>query len=507
MSTGLETDVRHPDTSVERPPFATAGVAAVVVVAAAALLASIGRYGFFGDELYFIAAGRRLAESYADQGPLLPAISRLMDMIAPNSMVAQRIPAVLVTLAAIVVSAQTARELGGSRAAQVLTAVAYASSIFLLVQGDQLSTNAIDTALWVTLGWLLVRWVRTRRDDLLLWAGVVTAIDMQVKWLVPFFWLAAAIGVLSCGPRELLRRPALWWGAALTALTMLPSLFWQARHGWPQLGMGAQVAAEADTSGGRVTFVPLALLAAGVLGLTLVVCGMVALFRFEALRPYRFLGVVPLVLFAAFMITDGRPYYVVGSYPVVMAAGAVLWTRRAARWRTIVAALLAVVSAVTVVAALPFKPERDLRPAADADAAAAQLTVYGKLGWPELATSVAAAYRALPEPQRAHAVIVTDSYWQASALDFYRTDDGLPAVYSPNRGFGYFGTPPDSATTVLWVNGDEADLRSHFATVTPIGHVHTRLGFPTVNSDLTIWRCDNPKTPWSQAWPGMLRLG
>ncbi|RDI67156.1 ArnT family glycosyltransferase [Nocardia pseudobrasiliensis] len=507
MSTVLETDARQPDTSAALPPFARAGVAAVVVVAAIAMGVSIGRYGFFGDELYFIAAGRRLAESYADQGPLLPAIARLMDLIAPGSLVAQRIPSVLVTLGAIVLSAQIAREFGGSRGAQTLSAVTYATSVFLLVQGTQLSTNTIDTALWVAITWLLVRWVRTRRDDLLLWAGVVTAIDMQVKWLIPFLWVAVAIGVLICGPRELLRRPALWWGAAVTGLTMLPSLFWQARHDWPQLGMSAQVASEQETIGGRLTFVPLALVSAGVLGLLLVVCGMVALFRWEALRPYRFFGVALPVLFAVFLITDGRPYYVVGIYPVVMAAGAVFWMRRAARWRTIVAAVLAVASAALTVSSLPLKPEHELQPAADQRAAMLNMGTYAKLGWPELAAATGAAYRALPEAQRADAVVITESYWQASALDFYREADGLPAVYSPNRGFGYFGTPPDSATTVLWVGGDEADLRTRFASVTPIARPHSRLGIPEENTDVTIWRCDDPKTAWSQTWPGILRLG
>ncbi len=507
MSTVLETDARRPDTGAALPPFARAGVAAVVVVAAIAMGVSIGRYGFFGDELYFIAAGRRLAESYADQGPLLPAIARSMDLIAPGSLMAQRIPSVLVTLAAIVLSAQIAREFGGSRGAQVLSAVTYASSVFLLVQGTQLSTNAIDTALWVAITWLLVRWVRTRRDDLLLWAGVVTAIDMQVKWLIPFFWVAVAIGVLICGPRELLRRPALWWGAAVTVLTMLPSLFWQARHDWPQLGMSAQVAAEQETIGGRFSFLPLALISAGVLGLLLLVCGLVALLRWEALRAYRFFGIALPVLLVVFLITDGRPYYVVGIYPVVMAAGAVYWMRRAARWRPIVAAVLAVASAALTVSSLPLKPERDVQPAADQKAAMLDMSVYAKLGWPELAEATAAAYRSLPEPQRTDAVVITNSYWQASALDFYRKTDGLPAVYSPHRGFGYFGTPPDSATTILWVGGDEADLRTRFASVTPIAHSHSRLGIPEENTDVTIWRCDDPKTPWPQAWPKMLRLG
>lgn len=506
MSTVVDSVVVQGESPGEvRPRFAVAGVAAVVAASAIALGLSIPRYGFFGDELYFISAGRRLAVSYADQGPVLPAIARTMDLIAPGSLAALRIPAVLVTLVAIVVTAQIVREFGGSRSAQVLAATAYAVSPFLLPQGAQLSTNVVDTALWVVICWLVIRWVRTRRDALLLWAGLATALDMQVKWLVPFLWAAIAVGVLAFGPREMFRRPALWCGAAVVAVTMVPSLLWQAAHRWPQLQMGAAVAAEQDTIGGRFTFVPMALMTAGVLGAVLLCCGLWAVFRAESLRPYRFLGVVLPVLVVVFVLTDGRPYYVVGCYAPLLAAGALWWTRRSkSLLRKAITVVLALISAIMVIVVLPLQPERDLSPATGGGGVSSLL--YGKFGWPELATATAAAYRSLPAAERGTTVVITDSYWQASALDVDRHADGLPAVYSPDRGFGYFGAPPDSARTVLWVGGDMADLRSRFATVSAVGSVNARLGEPGVTRDVTIWRCTGPREPWSRAWPGMLRL-
>ncbi|MBB5917088.1 4-amino-4-deoxy-L-arabinose transferase-like glycosyltransferase [Nocardia transvalensis] len=507
MTTAVHKAVPRPGLPGGTPRFALAPVAVVAALGTVALLLSIGKYGFFGDELYFVSGGRRLAVSYADQGPLLPLIARAMDLLAPGSLVALRVPAVVVTVGAVFVSAQIAREFGGSRAAQVLTALAYVTSPFLWVQGTQLATNTIDTALWVLITWLLVRWVRTGRDALLLWAGVATALDMQVKWLIPFFWVAVAIGVLISGPRELLRRPALWAGAGLVVVTMIPGLIWQSRHGWPQLGMGAVVAAEQASVGGRFTFVPLALLSAGLLGGVLLLAGIWALLRVPAFRPYRFLGwVVPLLL-VAFVITDGRPYYLVGCYAAVAAAGAV-WCTRApvARWRKIVVGPLVVASALLMVLSLPLKPEKDLEPVGDEASAGLAIGVWGKFGWPELAGSTAAAYRALPEEERARAVIVADSYWQASALDVDRQRTGLPAAYSPNRGFGYFGVPPDTATTVLWVGGDGTEPRERCGSVAPLGRADSRLGFPGLTRDVTIWRCADPRTPWSQAWPDMLRL-
>ncbi len=489
------------------PPFALGAVTFVAALSAAALVVSLGRYGFFGDELYFVSAGRRLAVSYADQGPLVPLIARAMDELAPGSLAVLRIPAAVVTVATVFVSAQIAREFGGGRGAQVLTALAYATSPFLLVQGTQLATNTIDTALWVLITWLLVRWVRTRRDVLLVGAGLVTALDMQVKWLIPFFWIAIAVGALLCGPRDLLRRPALWAGAVLTVVAMLPGLVWQAGRGWPQLELGAVVAAEQETVGGRFTFVPLAVAAAGLLGGALLVAGTWVLLRWDRLRPYRFLGLTLPLLVIVFVITDGRPYYVAGCYAAVFAAGAV-WCTRApvARWRKVVVVPLVAVSAAVALLTMPWRPESEMTPVDDPEAAGMELGTLGKFGWPELAESTAAAYGALPEPERDRAVVIADSYWQASALDVERDRLGLPAVYSPNRGFGYFGTPPDTATTVIWVGGDGTEPRERCGAVSALGRADARLGFPGLTRDVTLWRCAEPREPWSRAWPGMLRL-
>ncbi|MFQ6229881.1 hypothetical protein [Nocardia sp. NPDC002869] len=74
MTTMTDSVPPRPDTQVDRP-FATGPVLGVAAVAAVVLLLSATRYGYFGDELYFLAAGRRLSSGYADQGPVLPLLA------------------------------------------------------------------------------------------------------------------------------------------------------------------------------------------------------------------------------------------------------------------------------------------------------------------------------------------------------------------------------------------------------------------------------------------------
>jgi hypothetical protein len=124
----------------------------------------------------------------------------------------------------------------------------------------------------------------------------------------------------------------------------------------------------------------------------------------------------------------------------------------------------------------------------------------------QLTSAVADAYQALPAEQRRGAVIVTERYIQASALDYNRSAAGLPAIFSPKRGFGYFGAPPDTAGTVLWVGSNASDLQVWFDSVAPVAKFDVRLGMPLVTRDVTVWECVGPTQPWSSMWPKMRSL-
>ncbi len=491
------------ETEDDVAPVAWPLILPILAISAAAAAFGASRYHLFGDELYFISAGHHLSVSYADQGPILPLLALLGDAMPGDSLVLFRLPSILVTLAGILVSALIARELGGGRLAQGLTAGTYATSTFLLLQSSLLATNAIDTPLWVAITWLVVRWVRTRRDLLLFAAGVVTAVDMQVKWLIPVFWVCVLAASLVWGPRAMIRRPALWLGGLLTVVTMMPALLWQAERGWPYLQLTGQVAEESQYAGGRIGFVPILLLLAGILGAPLLLYGLWVLLRSPRLRPYRFLAPAFLALVVVFVATGGRPYYPGGMIPVLAAAGAVGFERiRRPRLRWVAAPATAAAVAM-LVASLPFTPESKIPEPTSVTEAGMKISVYGQFGWPELARAVEDSLADLPGPERPEA-IVTGSYWQASALAYY--GHRLPAVYSPNRGYGFFGRPDDSATTVLRVVASDEALPGEMCSAARVlRRFHHRIGFPSASTDVDIRLC-TVRAPWSQAWAGLRRM-
>ncbi|WP_019816228.1 ArnT family glycosyltransferase [Saccharomonospora saliphila] len=484
------------------PQFARLPVLVVAGVAMAVLLAFSGRYGYHGDELYFLAAGRHLDWGYADQPPLLPLLARLMDTLFPGSVVGLRLPAVVFTGLGIVIAALTAREFGGERRAQVMAAGAYACSPFLLAgAGHILATHMVDVFLWTVIAWLVVRWVRLRDDRLLFAAGLVTAVDLQVKFLIPVFWVVLVLAALAVGPRDLPRRPLLWAGGAVAVLTCVPTLVWQATHGWPQLEMNRIVADEVSYAGGRLTFLPMALEQAGIgVGAVLVVLGVWWLSRRDELRPYRFLGLTVLGVTAVFWATAGRPYYVGGLFALCFAVAAVrldtvLTERwRPARWKPVVAVAYAV-SALVAISWLPIKPIS----AYAGEPYSPMNMELEEFGWPQVADSVARAYHELPDGLRADVTIVTETYWQASAVEHFRPD--LPRPYSGGRGFYYFGVPPSSSRATLFVGASRDELAPHFGAIRRVGVIDNGREVNNGNQGEPIWLCVERSRPWDELWP------
>ncbi|MVU78833.1 DUF2723 domain-containing protein [Nocardia sp. ET3-3] len=506
-------DLEEP--SPPRPPFATVWVLLLAALSGAFLAIPTLRYNYFGDELYFVAAGAHRSLTYADQGVLIPLIAHLADSIAPGSAPLLRLPAVLMMMGAVVISAAVAHELGGSRTAQLVAALAYGVSPLAATQAVQLSTFSFDATLQAAIIWLMIRWIRTREDRLLIALGIVAAIDLQVKWFIPTILLCLAGGVLVAGPREVLWRRALWQSVAIFAVSALPALWWQNEHGWPALAMSKVIGAEQDAAGGGPLWcMPQMIGLCGLLGGLLAGWAFWCLATQRWLRPYLFMLVASALLVIVVLVGHGRPYYTAGFLPVLFGIGAASLpysvNDRGGRLLRMVAGPVVVLSLAIIailLVTLPQPPSRAHGAIRDQAGFSTRTMVYGSSGWSELTAKVADAYRELPEAQRPK-VIVAQNYWQAAALQNFGRDYDLPPVYSPNRGFGYFGPPPSDSGPVLYVGLDSAEstLQRQFASVTVLSHLNVPNGFPGVNNDISISICRGPVHPWAELWPDMMDL-
>ena len=71
------------------------------------------RYGFFRDELYYIACGNHLALGYVDQPPLIGLIARLSSLALGTTLSAFRFFPALAGACLVLLTGGMTRELGG----------------------------------------------------------------------------------------------------------------------------------------------------------------------------------------------------------------------------------------------------------------------------------------------------------------------------------------------------------------------------------------------------------
>src|SRR5579872_1346676 len=143
------------------------------VFAVAAFLAHAAtslRYGYFRDELYFIACSKHLSWGYVDQPPLVAFAAWLSAPLHYN-IVALRILPVLAAALTVWLAARIARELGGGRFAQALAALATLLLPAYLLLGNTLTTTSFEPLSWTLVVYLVIRLVNTRDTRYWLPAG------------------------------------------------------------------------------------------------------------------------------------------------------------------------------------------------------------------------------------------------------------------------------------------------------------------------------------------------
>ena len=464
-----------------------------------ALVATSTRYGYHRDEMYFIVSGSHPAFGYPDQPPLVPLITWAMQELDPGSLLLLRLPSELVAAATTALAALVAREVGGSRRAQVIAAACTASSGVALAVGHFVTTTTFDLLSTTALGWLLVRAVVRGSGASVLAAGVVAGIGGEAKPQVLFVASVFALVLLVVGPR----RPLVsWWGAggvaAAVALT-LPYAVWQQMHGWPQLTVAGNIGGSAE--GGRAGFIPFQLVMVSPLLVPVWVAGLLAPFRRAALRSLRFVPIAYGALAVLYIVGNGKAYYLASLYPLLLGLGAVpvaAWTLRARYGAAVLWAAIGLSAAVSAVIALPLLPQTSLQ---GSFTMAVNPDIGETVGWPAFANTVASAWRGIPLSERRHTAIFTSNYGEAGAVDLLGASRGLPRAYSGHNGFSEWGQPPPTDTRALLIGYDgPADAAPEFTGCRKLATIDDGVGLDNDEQSLPLLLC-RVSEPWSELWP------
>ncbi len=494
-----------------------ASLCAVSALAILIHLPGMARYGFFRDELYYIACSEHLAWGYIDQPPLIALIAWMSRHLLGNSLVAFRVFPVLAGAGTVFLTGWLAGELGGGRVVQFLAALAILFAPLYLAFDSILTMNAFEPVFWLACACIAARIANGGSPKLWLWFGVISGIGLQNKHTMAVFGFAVVVGFLLSGDLQPFRSPWIWVGGLIALAVAFPNLLWEARHGWPQVEVVRNAQQFKNVAIGPLRFLGEQVLFYSPVTLPLWLGGLVWLFFSREARRFRFLGWAYLAVLAIFIFGDGKSYYPMGSYPILMSAGAVAFEGflRAPNWRAlrvgypsmiVLAGLFTLPFGVPVLPvesflkyshALPYahevKTERD-------STAPLPQNYADMIGWDNIASSVARVYHGLPEQERPGCAILAGNYGEAGAIDYYGQALGLPKAISGHNSYFDWGPRDYSGACVILIGEEGSEFRKYFEEVQQVAVVDSPLAMPT-EQHVPVYLCRKPRGSMAELWP------
>jgi len=477
-------------------------------------VATNGQYGFHRDELLAINDARSLDWGYVVYPPLTPFMARISLMLWGPSMVGLRLFADLVQAAAMVLTGLMARELGGSRTAQIIAALAAFAAPVSMASGTMFQYVSFDYLWWVLAAYFVVHLLRSGDARWCLAIGAAVGLGFLSKYTVAFFVAGILCGFVFTDARRFLKSAWFWCGLLLALAICLPNFMWQVHHNFIGLDFLKHIHARDVGQGKADGFLPHQFwVCANIVTTPIWVAGLYFCLFSRDGKAYRMIGWMYLVPLALFLVARGRDYYLSPAYPMLLAAGCAWgekWLatqpeRRARVIRRSTIGALAVSALLLAVLLLPVAPAGSAwwRVADKANS-----NFNEEFDWPEMAASAAQIRDSLPHEDRSHLGILTADAGQAGAIWVFGARYGLPEALSGSdsnwlRGYG---TSPPSTLIVI---GFPESVTQAFESCQVAGHVGNRYGI--VNSAIgdytTIWVCRNLREPWPLFWQQIHSFG
>jgi 4-amino-4-deoxy-L-arabinose transferase-like glycosyltransferase len=477
---------------------------------------ALSSYGYFVDELYYIACSKRLAFGYLDHPPLSILLLALNRWVLGDSLPAIRFLPALALAATVFVTGIITRSLGGTRTAMVIASLAVIAMPVYLLMGSFYSMNAFEILLWTIILYLIIRLVREENPKIWPAIGLLMGIGLEMKHTMVLYAIALVIGMFLTPARRFLLNKWFVWAMVCSLLLLLPNLVWQYANGFPSLEFYRNAMVNKNISTAPLGIVLGQVLFAGPFALPLWIIGLVYFFSHDGSK-YRFLGWTYLVLFLVMVLSQSsRPDRIAAIYPALFAGGvvAIQRLRRPLTNRVVTRLMLVMLLAGATIAAPLFTPLLSppvLRNYMSAIGFSFSVEsgkvgdplpqwLGDRLGWHELASEVSRVYHSLSPEEQRNTVLVSTNYGEAGALELYGKEFGLPPVFATHNSFHMWGPPSDSIKTYIAVFVDGGDLERKFISVSEAG-LQTCEYCTRPQQRIPVYVARGPKFSITKEWP------
>ncbi len=510
-------------------------------------LLTANNYGYMVDEFYWLAMGQHPDFGYVDVPPLVAYVGAVWRFLFGASMFAIRTLPAFAGAVMVFFAGLLAREMGGGRFAQSITALLVLAAPAWLAINSIFAYDPFDQLGSIILFYLLVRLIKKETPRRWIGLGIMAGMGIMTKLTMLFTAVALVLGLLAspglkssrllrAGRKSFLTKWP-WLAAGIAILLCTPYIIWQWVHGWPLITYWRGYTTNrmwVGTSSGLPQFLGGLLWDLNPIMFPVLLLGFCYLLFHPEVKKYRPLGLGFLILLTFYSFVKLNPRLLVSACFPGLAAGAI-WlekiiigaaTTSSARGKGtfkltpwLVRVYLGVVLISSVLLAplfLPFLPIGAL----EKYEAAAPRFIRGsfmipgneiplhfafRFGWPELVEKVAEVYHRLPEAEREHCAIWTEFYWQAGAIDLLGKKYGLPNAISTHLSYYFWGPDPGRTGVdheIVIFLGKNYTLFTDFDEMSEVDYlIGNPLGIGGLSKYLPVFICRKPKRPLKEIWP------
>jgi len=474
-----------------------------------------GAYGFFRDELYYIACSDHLAWGYVDQPPFSLFLLKLSRLIFGDSLTAIRLVPSLAHAGTIVLTGFIVKEMGGKAFAIFIACLAILSSVIHVGMSLIYSMNSIDIFIWALAVYIILRIINTQRNSLWITLGVVLGIGLLNKISVLFLGAGIFVGILFTN-RQWLTGKWLYIMGAIAVLCFLPYVIWNVTHDLAHLEFIHNASSGKYSGRSRMDFVGEQILLLNPISAPLWIAGLAALFFYKPLQSYRMLGWIYLTAFVILFINrTSKGEYLAPGYAWLFAAGGILieqkltssigsllkYSYATLMFAAILVLLPLVLPILPVEKYIAYTKALNIAPSSSENKDLAELPQFyaDMFGWKEKARDVATVFNSLSEEDKKKCAIISTNYGRCGAIDFFGGQYGLPKSIGTHNNYWIWGPRDFNGEVLIILGGDLDDHKDGFESCVQAG-VSTCTHCMPYENNVNIFICRGLKANVKDAW-------
>ena len=415
-------------------------------------------YGYFRDELYYIAISDQFSLGNLDILPLTPLFLKLITAIFGYSIKSVHFASSLCGALSLVLACLITRELGGRKYAILFTGLLVFFSGFLIF-GALFTYDSIDFLIQTLAIYLLVRTIKEDNPKLWILLGFVLGLGLLNKLSILIFGLAVFVSLWLVPQRAHFKSKWIWFGGMIVSVFSIPFVLWQFKHDWYFLGFAASYSGGIAYVASFPEFLWSQILPNNIFALPIWVTALGLLLFSSDWKLYRLFGLMYVIIFFLAFFLGVKFYFIIPMYSILLAVGSVkiedLFSKHGTQ-RTGVKSARIAVPIVYVMLSMPLLPmivpilpvERFVKYASVLGVHAGvrhENTELGQLpqhvadrfGWEEMVDQIAAVHGSATSELNEEIGILTGNYGQASAIHLLGRKYDLPEAISTD-GWFYF---------------------------------------------------------------------